>query len=146
MFADGPDNLSMPAATVIPVLEYPDVPAAAAWLCRAFGFSERLRIGAHRVQLDIGSGAVLVAAARASAAPAGHSVMVRVRDIDAHFRHVSAAGATVLAKPETYPYGERQYTAKDLAGHLWTFSQSVSDVPPQSWGGELVAPPGPDPA
>jgi len=32
-------NRSIPRATVIPVLAYPDVNQAAAWLCDAFGFS-----------------------------------------------------------------------------------------------------------
>ena len=36
-FAPLADNPSMPAATVIPVLLYPDVPAGATWLCDAFG-------------------------------------------------------------------------------------------------------------
>ena len=42
-----PSNRSIPRATVIPVLAYPDVNQAAAWLCDAFGFSVRLRIGEH---------------------------------------------------------------------------------------------------
>ena len=36
-------NRSIPDAAVIPELGYPDVPAAARWLCDAFGFAERLR-------------------------------------------------------------------------------------------------------
>jgi uncharacterized glyoxalase superfamily protein PhnB len=44
-----PQNRSIPSSTVIPVLVYPDVREAAAWLESAFGFAERLRIGdAHR--------------------------------------------------------------------------------------------------
>lgn len=44
-------NRSVPAATVIPVLIYPDVREAVAWLTAAFGFVERLRIGEnHRSQ------------------------------------------------------------------------------------------------
>jgi hypothetical protein len=38
-------NRSVPAATVIPVLIYPDVREAVAWLSAAFGFVERVRIG-----------------------------------------------------------------------------------------------------
>ena len=53
-------NRSIPNAIVIPVLAYPDVNEAAAWLCDAFGFSVRLRIGSHRVQLNVGEGAVIV--------------------------------------------------------------------------------------
>jgi uncharacterized glyoxalase superfamily protein PhnB len=42
-------NRSAPPATVTPVLVYPDVRAAVAWLESAFGFEERVRIGdAHR--------------------------------------------------------------------------------------------------
>ena len=32
----------------------------------------------------------------------------------------------------------RQYTAEDLAGHQWTFSQTLDDVAPEAWGGILV--------
>jgi uncharacterized glyoxalase superfamily protein PhnB len=49
-------------------------------------------------------------------------------------------GATVLGTPTDYPYGERQYSALDPGGHRWTFSQSIADVDPAAWGGELVAP------
>ncbi len=37
-------------------------------------------------------------------------------------------------------YGERQYTAEDLAGHRRTFSETLDDVDPQSWGGHYVSP------
>jgi hypothetical protein len=32
------------------------------------------------------------------------------------------------------PFGERQYTARDHAGHYWTFAQHVADVAPEEWG------------
>jgi uncharacterized glyoxalase superfamily protein PhnB len=38
-------NRSIPASTVVPVLVYPDVRAAVAWLAEAFGFTERVQIG-----------------------------------------------------------------------------------------------------
>ncbi len=59
-------NRSAPPATVTPVLIYPDVRDAVAWLERAFGFEERVRIGDwHRAQLGVGTdGAVVVADAR----------------------------------------------------------------------------------
>ena len=62
-------NRSVPAATVIPVLIYPDVREAVAWLTAAFGFVERLRIGEnHRSQLRVGDGAVIVAEPAATTA------------------------------------------------------------------------------
>ena len=132
-------NRSMPASTVIPVLAYPDVREAVGWLCRAFGFAERLRIGDHRAQLSFGDGAVVVAGAGASQAPGGgHSVMVRVADARVHCDHAQRAGARIVSPPTDHPYGERQYTAVDLAGHVWTFSQTLADVDPADWGGVLV--------
>jgi uncharacterized glyoxalase superfamily protein PhnB len=82
-------NRSIPAATVIPVLTYPDVREA---VC------ERAR----------------------------------------------ARGARILMEPTDFPYGERQYTADDPAGHQWTFSQTLADVAPEEWGGISTAPAVPD--
>jgi uncharacterized glyoxalase superfamily protein PhnB len=126
-------NRSVPGATVIPELGYEDVPAAAEWLCRVFGFTERLRIGSHRVQLVFGDGAAIAM----DNGGWDTAVLVRVPDVDAHHAHAVAQGATVVSPPTDYPYGERQYTAEDPGGHRWTFSQSIADVDPASWGGEL---------
>ncbi|HEY6746981.1 MAG TPA: hypothetical protein VI357_14820, partial [Mycobacteriales bacterium] len=65
------NNRSAPSATVIPVLVYPDVRAAVAWLSEAFGFQERVRIGEdHRSQMQVGSdGAVIVADVRGEQQP-----------------------------------------------------------------------------
>lgn len=132
-------NRSIPRPTVIPVLAYPDVNQAAAWLCEAFGFSVRLRIGSHRVQLNAGDGAVIVREMRPNELNAaqglGCSVTVRVEDADAHCQRARARGARITQEPASYPYGERQYNAEDFAGHSWTFSQSVADVHPREWGG-----------
>lgn len=128
----------MPRATVIPVLAYRDVAEATEWLCNAFGFTPRLRIGDHRAQLEFGDGAVVVT----GGGPGGDrtdSVLVRVADADAHHEQASRGGARIVDPPTDYMYGERQYTAEDLGGHRWTFSQSIADVDPAEWGGVLVA-------
>ena len=55
-------NRSIPTATLIPVLSYPSVRDAVAWLGAAFSFIEQVRIGEdHRAQLSVGDGAVIVA-------------------------------------------------------------------------------------
>ena len=130
----------MPPGPVIPELPYADVPAAARWLCSAFGFTERLRIGSHRIQLHVGAGAIVVVEGSAISCASGCRVMVPVEDVDAHHAKAVAAGARVIGEPTTYPFGERQYSALDVGGHRWTFSQSVGDSDPASWGGELVNP------
>jgi uncharacterized glyoxalase superfamily protein PhnB len=138
-------NRSIPTATVIPVLIYPDVREAVDWLSGAFGFAERVRIGEdHRSQLSYGDGAVIVGDVRNDRRPprAGevtHSVMVRVENAHAHCERARSHGARIVTEPRDFEYGERQYTAEDPAGHQWTFSQTLADVAPEEWGGTLVA-------
>lgn len=124
---------------MIPNLAYPDVNQAADWLGAAFGFIVRLRIGTHRVQMTIPGGAVTLRELRESEAGAalgiGHSITIRVEDVDAHCQRAREHGARITQEPTTHMYGERQYNAEDLAGHSWTFSQSMADVDPKEWGG-----------
>jgi len=139
-------NRSVPDATVIPVLVYPDVRAAVEWLVAAFGFAERLFIGPnHRAQLSCGDGALIVADVRGErrAPEPGHlsgSVLVRVEDARGHCERARAHGARILQEPTDHPFGERQYDAADFAGHRWTFSETLADVDPREWGGEPAAP------
>ena len=131
-----PANRSMPPGAIIPELAYPDVLAAAAWLCETFGFQERLRIASHRVQLVFG-GASIVAVELPPQGAAMDSVMVRVDSVDAHCTRATQHGARIVNPPADHPYGERQYTAQDLVGRRWTFSQSIADSDPADWGGQL---------
>jgi uncharacterized glyoxalase superfamily protein PhnB len=145
-------NRSMPPNVIIPELAYADVREAVEWLCRVFGFTERLQIGDHRAQLTLGDGSIVITEQRIDPdvsleasdlppAPAGkfsHSIMVRVPDVDSHYKRAKEAGAEIISPPTDFPYGERQYTAEDLAGHRWTFSQTIADVDPATWGGTLL--------
>jgi uncharacterized glyoxalase superfamily protein PhnB len=115
---------------------------AAAWLSDAFGFSVRLRIGTHRVQLNVGQGAVILREIRPNEAHQqlgnGHSVLIRVEDVDSHCKTARDHFAKITQEPTTHSFGERQYNAEDFAGHTWTFSQSLADVHPDEWGGIAV--------
>jgi uncharacterized glyoxalase superfamily protein PhnB len=130
-------NRSVPPCTVIPVLTYPDPGAAAEWLGKAFGFTVRLRIGNHRIQMKAGDGCFVVAEGNVQADMA-HSVMVRVADADSHCERARKHHAQITAEPTSHSYGERQYSAVDLAGHSWKFTQTIADVAPEDWGGESV--------
>lgn len=121
----------MPAVSVIPELGYPDVGEAIRWLEGAFGFRLRWRVGGHRAQMWAEGGAVVL-----TESGGGGAVMVRVEDVDAHWRRAAAFGARILREPADYPYGERQYAAEDLGGNRWNFSQTIADVDPRDWGGE----------
>jgi uncharacterized glyoxalase superfamily protein PhnB len=129
-------NRSAPIATVIPVLTYPDVRAAVAWLTDVFGFAERVRVGEnHRSQMRFGDGDLIVADTGSRREPpvpgrVVASVMVRVEDARAHYAHARSRGAEIIMEPTDFEYGERQYEAVDLAGHLWTFTETIADVDP----------------
>jgi uncharacterized glyoxalase superfamily protein PhnB len=140
-------NRSAPPATVTPVLIYPDVRAAVAWLESAFGFEERVRIGdSHRAQLRVGTdGAVVVADARGDqVAPSDRVVTqlvkVRVPDVDDAFARARDCGARVIEELITYEYGERSAVLEDIGGHRWELTQTVRDTAPEDWGGTTIAP------
>ena len=101
-------NRSIPAAAVIPVLVYPDVREAVAWLEAAFGFVERLRIGEnHRSQLNVGDGAVIV-------------------------------GDTGVFRVDTYPFGGTKSSGLGREGVRWAMEEMteprmlVLDLAPRS--------------
>lgn len=140
-------NRAVPPATVVPMLVYPDVQAAVAWLTEVFGFVERTRIGDfHRSQLGVGAdGAVIVCDARGAQVPPTKGlvtqiVRVRVDSADEQHRRVLAHGATVIEPPFDREYGERDFTAEDLAGHRWQFCESIADVAPEDFGCLSVSP------
>jgi uncharacterized glyoxalase superfamily protein PhnB len=141
-------NRSAPPVTVTPVLVYPDVREAVAWLEAAFGFEERVRIGdSHRAQLRVGSDGAVVVTDEGGAdrkAPTGdgitHILKVRVSDVDAAFAHAQEHGAHVVEQLTTYEYGERSGVLEDVGGHRWELTQTVRDVEPEEWGGVTVEP------
>ena len=67
-------------------------------------------------------------------------VTVHVEQVDRHYELARERGARILKAPTDLPFGERQYTAEDLGGHRWTFSQSIADVAPEEWGATLGEP------
>jgi len=139
-------NRSIPSPSVIPVLPYPDVREAVAWLVRVFGFVERMRVAAHRGQMTIGGdGAMIVAEyidrerrPERGADHVSHQIMVRVEDVASHHARAVREGAEILQPPVDHPYGERQYVVRDLGGHHWMFSQTIRDMHPSDWAGEDV--------
>jgi uncharacterized glyoxalase superfamily protein PhnB len=71
-------NRSVPPCAVIPVLVYPDPAVAADWLSKAFGFTVRLRIANHRIQMMAGEGCFTIA--EGDVAPNdSHIIQVRIK-------------------------------------------------------------------
>jgi uncharacterized glyoxalase superfamily protein PhnB len=139
-------NRSAPDSRVVPILIYSDLDEAILWLSRAFGFEERLRAERQGVvvhaQLTFGEGAIILGRqgkpfSLSRQGEVNTSVDVTVDDVNTHFERAKRNGAHIIESPTDKPFGERQYTAEDFAGHRWTFSQHIADVSPESWGGKV---------
>jgi uncharacterized glyoxalase superfamily protein PhnB len=144
-------NRSIPPVSVVPILAYPDVRAAVAWLTDVFGFVERTRIGeSHRSQMSIGAdGAVIVGEAagdRIAPAPGSSTQITRVRVEDANAfyervrERIEERGGEVIRTPTDREYGERDFLVEDLAGHRWEFCETLRDVAPEEFGCQTVSP------
>ncbi len=128
-------NSSKPAGAIVPSLIYRDLGQAIDWLCDVFGFTERLRITGPdgtvgHAQLAVGEGGILLGQARSD-----RGIEYRAPRPN---EHAKQRGARILEPPATHPYGERQYSALDIEGHRWAFSQTVADVKPEDWGATTV--------
>jgi uncharacterized glyoxalase superfamily protein PhnB len=125
-------NRSVPPCTVIPVLIYPYPAVAAEWLSKAFGFSVRLRIANHRIQMKAGDGCFTIA--EGNVVPNhSQSVQVRIEDAKGHCERARQNGAVILTEPKEHPYGECQYNVQDFYGHRWDFTETIHDVAPENW-------------
>ncbi len=126
---------------IIPYVYYEDGTAALEFLCKAFGFEERMRMergDGSLMHAEVGyqDNVVMLGTplddegkpTRLRDAAVRHSsVMCYVDDVDAHHARARAAGAKIAAALEDKPYGARQYTAEDPEGLHWHFSTSLTD-------------------
>jgi uncharacterized glyoxalase superfamily protein PhnB len=130
---------------VMPRLRYQDVSSAITWLAGAFGFEEHLRWAdkagcVQHAEMRIGDVLVELSAAHGEYATPrrlgkhSQSLIVLVDDVDDHHARARAAGAAIITEPTDTPWGLRQYTVDDLAGHRWEFAQHMRDVPAAEWG------------
>ncbi len=144
-----PQNPPEGCQRLIPYLTYADAPAAIEFLCKAFGFAEKMRfpmpdgkIGHAELSLD--DNVVFLASvyeelgfqSPRDLGAVTSQTMVYVDDVDAHHARAASAGATISARLEDQFYGDRTYRAIDPEGHRWIFATHVRDVPPE----EMVPP------
>jgi MerR family transcriptional regulator, thiopeptide resistance regulator len=129
MAASQPGYVPTDFIDAIPVLPYSDIRAAHDFLVEVVGFDSaglvehdghvvhgEVRAGDRRFWLHEASGGLTTPAA-AAARTAG--IVLHVRDVDAHYQHARAAGATILRDPTNEDYGQREYGLRDLEGHDW---------------------------
>jgi uncharacterized glyoxalase superfamily protein PhnB len=124
-------------------LFYQDPKAAIAWLQKALGFELTLLLEDNKgdlahSQLSYGDGKVMVGhewsgdhkSPRSVGGKNTQTVHIQLdNDLDGHCARARAAGAEIVAEPETQFYGDRTYRCRDPEGHIWTFSQTVKAVP-----------------
>ena len=131
-----------PTTRIFPFLRYEDAPAAFEWLARAFGFEKQMLVPgpdgtiAH-AQLRYSGSLIMIGSARddvmhlkspAEVGGATQGIYVHVDDVDAHHDRAKAAGAEIIMELEDTDYGSREYMARDLEGHLWSFGTYAPDV------------------
>jgi uncharacterized glyoxalase superfamily protein PhnB len=123
-------NRSVPTDTLLPHIGYQNVAEACEWLGRVFGFREAYRYcePSSGVQMYLGQAYIMLRSAREGCmipARLGYGTQhltIFVEDVDAHYARAKEAGAEIVEELHDTVYGERQYGAKDLDGHLWLFS------------------------
>jgi uncharacterized glyoxalase superfamily protein PhnB len=111
-------------------LYYEDPARAARWLARSFQLGSWSGIPAegeepHWLELHHGNVAILLFrldGRSGEVGPVTHMPWVYVDDLEAHFVHAKAAGATIVS--EIQEQGYRAYEAEDLEGRRWTFVQA----------------------
>ena len=122
-------------ADIYPSLCYEDAPAAIDWLCKAFGFTQRLVVPGpdgtiRHSELSYGNGVIMVGSPRADRgvvsprrqSGVSQALSVCVDDPDAHHARAKAAGAVIVQPLRDEEFGARGYLAKDLEGHQWYFA------------------------
>jgi uncharacterized glyoxalase superfamily protein PhnB len=130
------------------------------WLCRAFGFTVRLKVEGEQgriehSELELDGGLIMVGGAGEAYSSAEkawraacvspemvggkytQALCVQIDNADAHCSHAKAAGATIFYEPKNSDYGDdywedRSYGALDIEGHPWWFVQRVRDPKPHA--------------
>ena len=122
----------------IAILVYADMEAAFHYLIRVYGFGpgELMRNpdgNAVHGEIHTGDGEFWLhteSEAFGLRSPrhlggASATMAVMVDDVDAHYRHATAEGATIQYEPVDQDYGYREYSAVDPEGHLWSFMKPL---------------------
>jgi uncharacterized glyoxalase superfamily protein PhnB len=120
--------------TIFPILRYNDARGAIRSLCAMFGFTELFSVpesgsSVRHAQLKLGTNVVMLGSVRPDegmASPqalgvATQALYVYVEGLDEHYERARLAGAQIVSPPGDTDFGSREYHARDVEGHLWTF-------------------------
>jgi len=125
-------------ANIVPVMRYRDAKKALEWLCEAFGFEKSFVVAGDgdridHAQLTFGNGMIMIGSTsngdfdklmKQPEEVSGcetQTCYIVVEDADAHYKMAKAAGAQVVLELRDEFYGGREYTCRDIEGHIWSF-------------------------
>ena len=124
---------------LIPNLHYRDAAKAIEWLCRAFGFQQKMVVPGEdgkiiHAQLTFGENGMVMLSSildtkfnQFSIQPdeiqgkETQTVYVVVPDVKSHYAQATSVGTEILLELTEKDYGGADYTCRDLEGHIWTF-------------------------
>lgn len=116
---------------LFPVLRYPDAKAALEWLvraCLAAIRSEHAGPDGTVAHAEVAVGPSLIGISSTGQPDAQNpwstvrsGMYVRVADLTRHHDRAVRAGVDVVSGLRDTPYDSREYTARDVGGHLWAF-------------------------
>jgi uncharacterized glyoxalase superfamily protein PhnB len=129
--------------TIFPILRYHDARGAIRSLCVTFGFVELFSVPesgqfVRHAQLQLGTNVIMLGSVRPeermtspqALGTSTQALCVYVDDLDAHFARAQAAGAEITSPPQDTDFGFREYHARDLEGHSWTFGTYLPNADP----------------
>lgn len=127
-------------SNVHPVSRYDDAHAAVAWLCRAFGFEERVvhtNPDGTVAHAELALGASVFGLSSAGPVRTDNvwttvrtGLYVTVTDTDTVHARAVDAGARIAMPLTDTAYGSRDFSAWDSEGHLWGFgTYAMGDAP-----------------
>jgi uncharacterized glyoxalase superfamily protein PhnB len=125
-------------STVIPCMSYRNAPAAIDWLCQTFGFEKKAVYPADdgtimHAELTFGNGMIMCGTKKDTqfgklikqpdeiGGCETQCAYVIVDDADALYARVKAAGAEIIIDIKSQDYGSRDFSCRDLEGHIWNF-------------------------
>lgn len=125
----------------MPCLNYQDAEKAMDWLCRAFGFEQKVVYKNETGKVAHAEltykGNMIMLGSSDSGTPFSKLIkhpkevdgfetqspyiLIDETDIDAHYERAKAAGAKMVIELKTENYGGKNYLCYDPEGHLWSF-------------------------
>jgi PhnB protein len=130
---------------VSPYLTVKDVEISIGWYEKALGFEKKLampgpdgKIGhaelvwqGHSIMLGPqGANGCKALSPATSGTASPVSLYVYCPDVDALYTRAKAAGATIVAEPQTMFWGDRICGLTDPDGHSWCFATNVAEFDP----------------